>query len=64
MSHSPEGILRERAWGGQSLADPHACDAPREGFPVDPVSITEQIPGAVSFGSASTSCWAVQAAVG
>ena len=40
-----ERILPGRAGGGQNLVDPHARDASREGFPVDPISIPKQILG-------------------
>ncbi|HEY6653092.1 MAG TPA: hypothetical protein VI028_03105, partial [Solirubrobacterales bacterium] len=40
-----ERVLPGRAGGGQNLMDPHARDASREGFPVDPISIAKQIRG-------------------
>jgi hypothetical protein len=40
-----ERVLPGRVGGGQNLADPHARDASREGFPVDPISIPKQILG-------------------
>ena len=40
-----ERVLPGRAGGGQNLVDPHARDASREGFPVDPISIPKQILG-------------------
>ena len=61
--------LRERVLPGargrrQDFADPHAPDSLPKHVTVDAVAIVEQIGWRGLVGEVSTTCWAVQAAVG
>jgi hypothetical protein len=49
---------------GEDFLDAHAFDALPKVLAEDAVAVAEEIGGAESSGKASTSCWAVQAAVG
>ena len=59
-----EGILPRAAGGREDLLDPHALDPAAKGVSEVGIAIAEEIGGGVSSGKVSTSCWAVQAAVG
>jgi hypothetical protein len=59
-----EGILPRAVGCREDLRDAHALYTMPELLAVDAVAIAEEIGRPVSFGKASTICWAVQCALG
>ena len=60
-------VLPGGARGRENLLDADALDATSELLAIDSVAVADHVPGGgvlVSSGKASTTCWAVQAALG